>query len=315
MTSTAQILSHSENVKVFGRAAYLHHVDPEIRLYYVESFPSDRQKKTKGTILLVHGFPQTSYQFRHVMAPLAEAGYHVIAPDLLGHGFSSKPIGNINQQDPFTARSLAKDLYQLVTEHIGVKEKIHLVGYDIGGIVTHPYVCQFPESVASVTWGENLLPGSKFYDMYKHTRKMWHFDFHSHNTELAVALVSGKERLYVKYFFDRQMQNQTVFPPEVVDFYAQQYAAPDSLRCAFLVYRAFEADAADNLKWRQEAGKVKVKNMMLSGERSFHADEAVEMAREFYEDVQIGTVPEAGHYLAEENPKGFVDELLKFIES
>lgn len=298
----------------FGRAAYLQHHDPEIRIYYVESFPPKSQKR-KGTILLIHGFPQTSYAFRHVMEPLAQAGYHVIAPDTKGHGYSSKPIGNIHQQDPWTKKALSRDLYDLVTKQIGVTEPIHIVGYDIGGLITHAYVCQFPESVATVTWGENLLSGSTFYDKYKHTRSMWHFDFQSHNPELAVALVQGKERMYVKYFFDRQGQNLTVFTPDVVDFYASQYSEPDALRCAFMTYRTFEEDAEDNRRWRDELGKVKIKNMMLSGERSYHADEAVEMAKEFYENVQIGVVPDAGHYLAEENPEGFVTELLKFIES
>ena len=297
-----------------GRAAYLRLDNPEIRIYYIESSPPKNQTR-KGTILLIHGFPQTSFAFRCVMTPLAEAGYHVIAPDTKGHGYSSKPIGNTNQEDSWTKKALSRDLYDLVTKHIGITEPIHIVGYDIGGLITHAYVCQFPESVASVAWGETLLSGSTFYEKYKHTRSMWHFDFHSHNPELAVALVQGKEKTYVKYFFDRQGQNLTVFSPDVVDFYASQYSEPDALRCAFLTYRAFEEDAEDNRRWRDSLGKVTIKNMILSGERSYHAHEAVEMAKEFYENVQEGFIPDAGHYLAEENPGGFVDILLRFIES
>ncbi len=38
------------------------------------------------TVLLCHGFPELAYSWRHQMAPLAEAGYHVLAPDQRGYG-------------------------------------------------------------------------------------------------------------------------------------------------------------------------------------------------------------------------------------
>lgn len=316
MMDNTQYSSHpgDRTVKTFNRAAHLNVEDPEIRIHYVETWPRDKKVK-KGTILLIHGFPETSYQFRHVMGPLAEAGYHVIAPDKTGHGFSSKPIGDTHQQDPFTKKSLAKDLHQLLTEHIGIKDPIHVVGHDIGGMVAHAFACQFPASVASVTWGECPLPGSTFYEERKHSSQWWHFDFQSHMPDIAVALVQGKERMYLKHFYDRQTQNQAAFTPDVVDFYAQQFSAPDALRCAFLTYRAFETDAEHNRRWRAQLGKLNLKNMVLSGGQSLHASSAEAMAKEFYENVHVGIIPDSGHFLAEEDPECFISELLKFIES
>ena len=43
---------------------------------------------------------------------------------------------------------MGQDLHQLVTEHIGVKSEVHLVGHDIGGMIAHAYVARFPSSVA-----------------------------------------------------------------------------------------------------------------------------------------------------------------------
>ena len=43
------------------------------------------------TVVLSHGFPELAYSWRHQMAPLAEAGFHVIAPDQRGYGHSSAP--------------------------------------------------------------------------------------------------------------------------------------------------------------------------------------------------------------------------------
>ena len=42
-------------------------------------------------IILSHGFPESAHSWRHQMQPLADAGYHVLAPDQRGYGFSSSP--------------------------------------------------------------------------------------------------------------------------------------------------------------------------------------------------------------------------------
>ncbi len=302
-------------IQIFNRVAQVQRESESVRVFYVEAF-ARQPKEKKGTILLIHGFPETSYQFRHVMKPLAEVGYHVIAPDKTGHGYSSKPIGDVHQQDPFTKKCLAEDLHNLVRMQIGVRDKIHIVGHDIGGMVAHAYVTQFPEHVETVTWGECPLPGSAAYEKNKHSRAMWHFDFQSHHPELAVSLVQGKERIYLMHFFDRLAQNPpAAFPTDVVDFYVDRFSMPDALRCAFMTYRAFENDADQNRMWREEKGKVKVRNMILVGEKSIMGvGQADEMAREFYEDPSMGVVKDAGHYIAEENPIGFVKQLLRFIE-
>lgn len=132
---------------------------------------------------------------------------------------------------------------------------------------------------------------------------------------MAAALVAGKERMYLKDFYDRLTQNMEAFTPEVVDYYTMQYSQPDALRCAFLTYRAFEIDAKDNLRWRKDSGKVTIRNMVLSGGGSWAAPGAEDMANEMFENVQVGVVENSGHYVAEENREGFVTEVLKFIEA
>ena len=58
-----------------------------VRLAYVEAGPSDGQP-----VLLLHGEPSWSFLYRSVMAVLAGAGLHAIAPDLAGFGRSDKPM-------------------------------------------------------------------------------------------------------------------------------------------------------------------------------------------------------------------------------
>ena len=288
------------------RQVWLQRSSPEIRLYYIECLPP-ASSKPLGTILLIHGFPETSYQFRKVIPPLASAGYRVLAPDYRGAGYSSKPPSG------YTKKDIATDLHTLLTTHLGIKEKVHLVGHDIGGMITHAYCALFPDSVESVVWGECPLPGSTVYENTKHSPTLWHFDFHS-VPDLSVQLVQGRERIYIKHFYDRLAQCPEVFTNADLDFYEMQYAMPGALRAAFTTYGSFEEDAEHNRQWRQEQGKVKVRSMVLSGAGSFIAEEAENMAAEFYEDTRHVTVEGSGHWIAEEQPELFVDKVLAFIE-
>src|SRR6188472_750291 len=74
-------------------------------------------------IVLLHGWPQTWYEWRHVMPALAK-NYTVIVPDLRGLGDSSKPITG------YDGKTTAQDIYQLVSQ-LGFN-KIFLVAHDIG---------------------------------------------------------------------------------------------------------------------------------------------------------------------------------------
>ncbi|KAL8736567.1 MAG: hypothetical protein Q9181_002358 [Wetmoreana brouardii] len=279
--------------------------DPEVRIHYVEAKPSGTHK---GTILLIHGFPEGSYQFRHVMGPFSSAGYRVIAPDYRGAGYSSRPTTG------YTKKVLATDLHSLLTEHLGIKNPVHVVGHDIGGMVAHVYAHIFPDAVASLTWGECPLPGTTVYDDYKNDPILWHFSFQS-VPDLPELLVTGHEKHYIKHFYDNFAQNPAAFTEADVEFYATQYSAPGALRADFNVYRAFEEDKEDNRRLLEERGKVKVRTMILGGDGSFAVLSSESMAREMDENVRAGKVEGSGHFIAEENPDGFIKVVLGFIES
>jgi len=80
-------------------------------------------------IILAHGFPETAHSWRHQMIPLAEAGYHVIAPDQRGYGRSSVPK-NVNA---YSTVDLSLDLLHLA-EQAGHEKAIY-VGHDWGALL------------------------------------------------------------------------------------------------------------------------------------------------------------------------------------
>lgn len=182
-------------------------------------------------------------------------------------------------------------------------------------MVAHAYAVQYPESTASVCAGEFPTLGSKLYHERKASTQFWHFVWHS-IPDLPEALINTPSavRIYQKHFFDRLCQNPAAFTPHDMEVYAIAYSAAGGMRCGLNVYRAFERDAKMNVKWRDEKGKCAVPYLALWGDCSFADEEnGKEMVGEFFETVEYANVENCGHWIAEENPRGFIDAVLGWV--
>ncbi|KAF2655061.1 alpha/beta-hydrolase [Lophiostoma macrostomum CBS 122681] len=277
-----------------------------IRLSYISCAPAATTTTTKGTILLIHGFPETSHQFRHVITPLSDAGYRVIAPDYRGAGRSSKPVAG------YTKARMAEDLHKLLYSHIGISGKVHVVGHDIGGMIAYAYAQLHGESVASLVWGECALPGSQLFDAIKGLEDVFHFLFHQ-ILDLPEALIAGKEDVYIRHFFDKQTVVADFLDREDFEVYVQAYKQPGAMRAALNVYRAFGEDARRNREWLKENGPIKVPSLGLFGGGFKLAELADGMVQEMCQGGEVRAVEACGHNIAEERPGEFVNEVLEFV--
>src|SRR5713226_3472230 len=77
----------------------------DVRLHYIEAGDGP-------LIVLLHGFPEFWYGWRLQIAPLAAAGFRVVAPDMRGYNLSSRPAG----VEPYAADKLADDVRGLIRE-------------------------------------------------------------------------------------------------------------------------------------------------------------------------------------------------------
>ena len=277
-----------------------------IRINYIDC-PAPKSSDSKGVILLIHGFPQTSYQFRHVITPLSNAGYRVIAPDYRGAGQSSKPKGGYEKSQ------MAEDLHLLIHEHLGIKQRIHVVGHDIGGMIALPYAMLYANDVASVVWGECPLLGSNFYEENKGIPAAFHFVFHQ-IPDLPEALIAGREKIYIKHFFEKQSYNSGAISAEDLEHYALAYSQPGAIRAGLEVYRAFERDAEENRQLVKKHGKCKVPTLNLNAAKFLLAQNAESMLADWVVSPEFVALEESGHYVAEEDPEGFVEAILKFVK-
>lgn len=105
---------------------------------YLLSKPDDVDPK--GTVVLLHGFPDLAYGWRYQIPHLTSLGYQVIAPDMLGYGRSSAPLNT----KKFSLKSMSNDLARLVRNLVGDDEVI-LGGHDWGGAMVYRAALWHPE--------------------------------------------------------------------------------------------------------------------------------------------------------------------------
>ena len=95
-------------------------------------------------VLLAHGFPELAYSWRHQIPVLADAGYHVLAPDQRGYGGSDRP----DAVDAYDIHQLTADLVGLLDD-VGAQRAVW-VGHDWGAAVVWNAPLLHPDRVAAV---------------------------------------------------------------------------------------------------------------------------------------------------------------------
>ena len=105
-----------------------------IRLHVMQAGPNDGP-----LVILLHGFPEFWYGWRHQIEPLVEAGFRVLVPDQRGYNLSEKPAGI----DAYRIGTLARDVIGLIDA--AGREKASLVGHDWGAAVAWYVASRFPE--------------------------------------------------------------------------------------------------------------------------------------------------------------------------
>jgi pimeloyl-ACP methyl ester carboxylesterase len=88
--------------------------------------------KGRPCVVLLHGFPEIAYSWRHVMLPIAGAGFHVIAPDRRGYGRTSGwDVRFDDDPGPFATLNQVRDVLGLVSA-FGYRSVAAVIGHDSG---------------------------------------------------------------------------------------------------------------------------------------------------------------------------------------
>lgn len=254
-------------------------------------------------VVLLHGFPQTWYEWRDVIPALAE-NYSVVAPDLRGLGDSSRPVGGYDK------KTVANDVWRLMNQHLGHRQ-FFVVGHDWGGPVAYALAAAHRDAVARLAILDVMIPGDGS-EAFATSGGRWHHGFHR-TPDLPEALIAGRERIYISYFLRQFTRHPGAISDAAIDEYARTYSEPGAMRAGLAYYRATPQDVADNAQSQVE-GKLRMPVLALGGDSSFGRRElTLESMRRMAEDVRGGVVPESGHFIPEEQPAYLVEQLLAFF--
>ena len=257
-------------------------------------------------LVLLHGFPMTSFYWRKIIPSLAER-FTVIAPDLRGCGDSDRPSGGYDK------RTVAEDVHGLV-QHLGLGP-INLVSHDVGMMVAYAYASMFASGVRQLVLTEAALAGlglEELYDAAK-TPRMFHLPLFEAPNGLAEALITGREALFVAHMMRQQAYDTTALEEHALAEYARHLAAPGALHGGIEYFRAHTLDAVHNREFSKT--KLPMPVLIVGGTASLgaHLEHLEPRMRPLAERMRSVMIDECGHYLAEERPERLTEELLAFL--
>jgi pimeloyl-ACP methyl ester carboxylesterase len=251
------------------------------------------------TVILVHGYAETSRMWRPLIPLLAEK-FTVIAPDLPGIGDSDIPKDGLDMKTAATRiHALAKSL--------GV-EKARVVGHDIGLMVAYAYAAQFPAETEKLAVMDAFLPGVPGWEAVYNSPAIWHFRFNGPTPE---ALVRGRERTYFEFFWNDFAADKTRSLPKADRVaYAAAYARPGRMRAGWAYFVSFQQAARDFA----ELSKTKLTMPVLAiGGAKANGVVLGEQMKLVATDGKMVVLQNTGLWVLEENPRETIDALMKFL--
>lgn len=256
-------------------------------LVYRESLPVE---EPKGTVLCVHGYPESSYMWRHLLEAVADAGWQAVAPDLPGYGDS--PYAG---SGTWTAHVQALDDFHREQE-LG---EIVLVVHDWGGLIGLRWACEHPDLIrAMVISDTGFFADGKWHGMAEALRAPGQGE----------QLVDGLDR-------DGFAAMLRTVSPELddrsIDEYFKAYGAPERRRGQLELYRSGEFSELKDY----DLSSVDAPALILWGEDDPFAPVAGahRFAREL-PDASLVVVKGAKHFLFDDEPARCSAEVVTFLE-
>ena len=291
-------------------------------------------------VLMIHGWPESWYSWRHQIGPLRDAGYRVVVPDVRGYGGSDAPLA----QEAYDMESMIGDVLGLL-DHFGEQRAI-LIGHDWGAPIVWNTAALHPRRVAAVAalsvpyaprgkissialWRE-LYAGRFFYQLYFQQPGVAEAEFEADvRTALRKIYFSGSGDAPRGLFrsdksADARMLDDLPDPgvlpgwlsEEDIDYYVAQFEC-SGFRGPLNRYRNQERD------WAKLTGlggaRITTPACFIAGSRDgvlkfVPTVDLVEYMKRWIDDLRVCEIIDgAGHWIQQERPAQVTRLLLGFL--
>jgi pimeloyl-ACP methyl ester carboxylesterase len=249
----------------------------DVKLHYVEAGAGP-------LVVLLHGFPEFSFGWRLQMAPMAAAGFHVVAPDLRGYNLSSKPDG----VDAYSADKLAADISGLIGK-LGADSAM-VVGHDWGGTVAWTLAMNHPElvdrlAILNAAHPRRLQQGLR---SPRQLGRSWYFFFFQ-----PPGLPERRVRANDWRFFKRFLRDaRPAYTPAELDRYVEAWSQPGAATGMLNYYRYA-------VRHSQKSRPISAPTLVIWGQRDRYL--GPNLAEPDRADVpnldRVERVPDASHWV------------------
>lgn len=285
----------------FHDAMVTHHFAEldDVRLHYVEAGQGP-------LVVLLHGFPEFWYSWRHQFGPLVEAGYRVVAPDMRGYNRSDKP----RDWRSYRVEPLAADIGQLVGA-LG-QEQATIVGHDWGGIVAWFAAMLHPKCVQRLSIA-NVPHPSHFTAMAldpEQVRRSWYIALFQ-LPWLPQRRFEADDFRYLSILFSKDPEREDAFTPSDIERYKEAFG-DGAAETAMAYYKALLRRPPTDYK--RMLRPIEVPTQVIWGRRDRHIGQLyAEPPAKWVWDVRVDYIDDASHWVQVDRPVAYNRHLLSFL--
>lgn len=295
----AKLLTRPRDIKWLDHKEHLHHAERSrfvvvdgVRVHYQEAGFASRPP-----IILIHGFTASTLVWSEVLLPIAEAGFHVIAPDLMGFGFSEKP-----PEGEYTIEGHARLIVGLM-DKLGI-ESATLVGSSYGGAIAATCALDYAHRVERL-----VLVGAVSNDDIKR-RPLLRFAASPVLGELISPLL-----LDLRWMVKRHLQRNSVnggglYDEKRIEAHHLPLRAANTQRAALNMLRRWSAERIS-----REAHLIKQPTLLIWGEQDLEIP--LKDGEHLHEEIpgaRLIVFRHCGHLPQEEYPREFAELVTDFVQ-
>ncbi|HEY9698599.1 MAG TPA: alpha/beta hydrolase [Trichocoleus sp.] len=272
-----------------------------IRLHYVTQGEGD-------LVILLHGFPEFWYSWRHQIPALARH-FKVVVPDLRGCNDSDKP------QTGYDLDTLSADIQGLI-ENLGYL-KAHIVGHDWGGTIAWHFAHQFPNLTQRLAVLNAPHPQRLLLEMVSNMdqlRRSWYLLALQVPT-LPEWLIRQNLKPILKNLFQEQAVRKSAFTTKDTEIYQAALEKPGALAAVLNHYRQLFSPQIWMNQLSRATTPISAPTLVLWGEEDFLFSQKLTEGIERWvtAPLKLKFLPQCGHWIQQEAPQTVNRELLDFL--
>jgi pimeloyl-ACP methyl ester carboxylesterase len=246
--------------------------------------------------LLLHGFPECAYSWRHQIPLLAQLGYRVWAPNMRGYGKSDRPEGIAN----YTLDKLEQDVADLI-EASGSKSVL-LIGHDWGAAIAWSFAMYNPGAlerlvIMNVPHPLRMQEGLRTWKQLKKSYYMFVFQIPG----LPEKLLSMANYAAIGRAFRGNAVHKELFSDEDLEVFKKNAAEPGGLTAMLNYYRALPR--AFGLAKKRGIPVIDTKTLLIWGEQDIALGKELTIGTDkLVRDLTVRYIPDASHWVQQDAP-------------